>query len=246
MVLVIGRNPYWIAVLFISITTAACTGGCHDGPMYALKRVNPWYTAYEWKADEALATTDAQREAELKALISQIDSMPPAEQQSWVDQLDQLMEHDQSAHMRALAVRAAANSNIASSLGIIERGLDDDDSKVRIVSAQSLAARSEQEATRLIIKTIHSESNKDVRLAAITSLGNHRGDGVTETLRSTLEEPDLAYQYSSIASLRKVTGKDAGQSVDAWIAMLDSPASSETAPSETDGKSWASRLRKVF
>lgn len=245
MVRFIGHSRHWVAVFFSTVMTVACLSGCHDGPMYALKRVNPWYSVYEWNADEKLATTDAQRESELRALISQIYSMEPQEQKSWVNQLDQLMTHDKSAHMRALAVRAAAKSNIPESLVIIEKGLDDDDSKVRIVSAQSLQQKSDPEATRLLIKTIHSDSNKDVRLAAIASLGDHRGEGVMETLRSTLEEPDLAYQYSSISSLRKVTGKDAGQNVEAWLALLDSLPTSESPPEQNE-KSWAGRFKQLF
>lgn len=225
--------------LFVSLT------GCHDGPMYALKQANPFYSLGQWKADERLGPTDATRANELQTLMAQIDSMSPADQQRWVGELGKIMEHDQSPYMRGLAVRTAGNASVSDSISVIEKGLEDDDFKVRMVAASALAGRQEPEAAELLAKTVNSESNKDVRLAAIKSLGTHRGQTVTDTLKLALKEPELAYRYAAIASLKDVTGKDAGMEPAAWIAMLDNqPTGSSEA--ESDDSSRFSGLSDLF
>lgn len=222
---------YGLLALFVSLT------GCHDGPMYAIKRANPFYSLGQWKADERLGPTDATRAEELKTLMAQIDSMSPDDQQSWLGELGKIMEHDNSPYMRGLAVRAAGRAGVAESLSVIETGLEDDDFKVRMVAASALAGRQEPRAIELLAKTVNSEGNKDVRLAAIKSLGTHRGQTVTETLKLALKEPDLAYHYAAIASLKDVTGKDAGNEPAAWVAMLDNdPVSGSETDSEESGR----------
>jgi len=219
--------------------------GCHDGPLYALKYTNPWYTMHEWAEDEKLGITDVQRTQELKALISQIGWMSEEEQRKWMGEMGKLIEHDQSPHMRALALRAAIAASVPESLDVIAKGIEDTDPKVRIVGVRGLETRSDPRATQLLIKSLNSEANKDVRLAAILSLGNHRGPEVLEALKSTVREPDLAYQHASVISLKEVTGKDAGNDPEAWVALVDS-LPQESSATEVRSASWRERLLGIF
>jgi len=221
---------YGLLALFVFLA------GCHDGPMYAIKRANPVYSLGQWKADERLGPTDATRAEELKTLLAQIDSMSPAEQERWLGELDKIMEHDNSAYMRGLAIRAAGRAGVAESISVIEKGLEDDDFKVRMVAASALAGRQEPRAVELLAKTVNSESNKDVRLAAIKSLGTHRGQTVTETLKLALQEPELAYRYAAIASLKDVTGKDLGNESAVWVAMLEGESSEAESEEQQQSK----------
>ena len=230
-------------VLGLSVSLLGVSG-CHDGPMFALKQANPFYSMGQWKADQRLGPTDAKRAAELRKLVASIGSMSPEDQQTWVDQMAKIMEYDQSPYMRELAVRAAARANSPNAIAVIETGLDDDEFKIRMVAADSLAKRPEPKAVELLAKTVSSESNKDVRLAAIKSLGTHQGQQATDALKLALEEPDLAYRYATIASLRSVTGKDAGNEPAAWVAMLDSDANAGNG--STDDKSDSTNLLNKF
>lgn len=204
------------------LVIVVASAGCHDGPMYALKQANPMYSVGQWGADERLGPTDAERAKELQSLMAQIDSMPPEQQGRWVGELAKVMEHDGSPYMRSLAVRAAGRSTVEEALTVIETGLDDDDFKVRMCAASALSGRQEPRAVDLLAETVNSDANKDVRLAAIKSLGTQSGSKVTDALKLALKEPELAYQYAAIASLKNVTGKDVGDQPKAWIAMLES------------------------
>jgi HEAT repeat protein len=220
------------------------SSGCHDGPMYALKQANPFYVN-QWRADERLGPTDATRAAELQTLVAQIGAMPQAEQDRWIGELEKVMQYDKSPYMRELSIRAAGNAGTPKALAIIRTGLEDDDAKVRIFSASALASRREPEAIELLAKTVSDESNKDVRLEAIKSLGTHRGPRVVDALRLALEEPDLAYRHTAIVALRKSTGKDAGDDPAAWIAMLDSPDAPPTME-QPESESIARRIGNWF
>jgi hypothetical protein len=212
--------------------------------MYALKHVNPVFT-YQWAAHERLGPTDHKRAEALRQLVAEMPDMQAAEQQRWIPHLEQLMEFDESPHMRALAVQAAGGAKGADSLGVVRRGMEDDDAKVRMVAAKVLGDRAEPEAMRMLVETVNGEANKDVRLAAIKSLGNHRGEPVTDALKLALREPDLAYRHQSIASLRKVTGRDAGDNPEAWVAMLEH-GPSEGEMEDDSSSSWSGRLRSFF
>lgn len=229
------------AVLLVLV----CAAGCHDGPMFALKRINPYYTQYQWAADEALGPSDATRQAELDRVVDSIGSMNAAEQRRWVGELAKLVEHDASAHMRGQAVRAAGRSTVPEALTVIEAGMQDDHFKVRMIACTALASRADAEATRLLAESVSSETHKDVRLAAIKSLGAHRGPQATDALKLALQEPDLAYRHASIASLRQVTGRDVGSEPEAWLALLESPQRTDGGePTRT--ATWRERLGSFF
>lgn len=232
-----------LAPVLAAAGTLLLAAGCHDGPMYAIKQVNPFFTS-QWAAQEKLGTTDHKRAETLRQLVDDMPSMEASEQKRWVPHLQQLLEFDESPHMRALAVQAAARAEGTASLEVVRLGLDDDDSKVRMTAARALGERSEPEAMRMLVGTVNSEANKDVRLAAIKSLGNHQGVPVKDALKLALQEPDLAYRHASIASLRQITGQDAGDNAEAWIAMLEhGPSEGEV---EESPSSWGARLKSFF
>lgn len=232
-------GPRWAVLLIL-----ASASGCQDGPMFALKQANPYYRSYEWAADEAIGPTDATREAELRQLGRSIASMKSDEQRRWVGDLAKIMEHDPSPHMRCQAVHAAALATVPEAMAVLRTGIEDDHVKVRIASCDALGARQDPEATRLLAESVNSETSKDVRLAAIKSLGSHEGPQATDALKLALQEPELAYQHASIASLRQITGRDAGDQPEAWIAMLESPAGSEGEANRSP--SWSERLGSFF
>lgn len=226
-----------------ALLVLACAAGCHDGPLFALKRINPYYTQYEWAADEALGPSDATRSAELDRVVASIESMSASEQRRWVGEMEKLVEHDASPHMRGQAVRAAGRASVPEALEVIKTGMKDDHFKVRMIACTALASRSEPEATRLLAECVSSDTSKDVRLAAIQSLGSHRGSQATDALKLALEESDLAYRHASIASLRQITGRDVGSEPEAWVALLETP---QPASGDSGRSTWRERLESFF
>lgn len=198
------------------------TAGCQDGPLYALKHVNPYFTMKEWKADRELGVTDHQRREELVQLTESISEQSIERQRYWVGQLTQIMQQDPSAEMRRLAVAAAGKVRDDVGLALVESGLDDEDLKVRMEACRALGRRADDVAARMLAATAGTDTDQDVRNAAIEALGKVSGQVAVDALRTALRHRDPATRQLAIASLRGATGKDYGDEPEEWIAALDS------------------------
>ncbi|TWU11001.1 hypothetical protein Poly21_49080 [Allorhodopirellula heiligendammensis] len=217
----LGMGRRAILVVMLAAGTSGVTSGCKDGPMYALKTVNPYFTMRQWKRDEEIGITDHQRRQELQSLVKTMSGLPPERQAYWSKHLEQIYKHDANAEMRRLAVVAAGKSSDPSMLKLIEKSLEDDVIKVRMEACRALGNRREDEATRMLAETIGRSQNKDVRHAAISALAEHPGQVATNSLKLALEDRDPATQSLVIGALRQNTGKDYGDDPETWIAGLD-------------------------
>ncbi len=195
-------------------------GGCHDGPLYGLKVINPYYSLKQWKEDEKYGVTDKQRMTELGKLVDSMPNLPKDRQTYWMGHLRQIMEHDESAEMRRLAVMAAGQLKDGSGDDIVRDGLKDESTKVRTACCETLGRRTDGEAALLLADTAGSSTDQDVRHAAFAALGNHRGDIATDALKLALNDRNPATQDVAMKSLRTTTGKNYGNDPDVWIAAL--------------------------
>jgi HEAT repeat protein len=233
----------WFIVAPLAMT-AACVGasGCHDGPMYAMKQANPFFSMKQWKEDEEIGVTDHVRRQELAKLVDTIATLPPERQKFWGNQLQQILEHDTSGEMRRLAIASAAGlRDSEQSMDLIRTGLKDSVSKVRMESCRSLGKLSGEDASRTLVAVVGTDTDLDVRQAAVAALGNHKGSISTDTLRRTLEDRDPATRKLAISSLRQVTGRDYGEDPANWIAALDNKMQDASQP-----KSSIARLPEIF
>ncbi|OYP31668.1 HEAT repeat domain-containing protein [Rhodopirellula sp. MGV] len=221
---------------------APAIGGCHDGPMYALKSVNPYFTMRAWKKDTALGVTDHERRGQIQALAGQIEDMPEEKQAFWAGHLERIMESDPSPEMRFHAVHAAAGIKSSdASLRLIEKGLSDESIKVQAASCQSLGVRKEPEAVQLLAKTLNSTTELDVKHSAIAALKNHQGTIPVDSLRLILEDQDPATVYLAMDSLRGVMKEDHGNDPKEWIAAIDATRTPATPGGVTDGLRFAEK-----
>ena len=203
------------------LVTCVVGTGCQDGPLYALKEVNPWFTVRQWGGDEAIGVTDHTRREELMALAETIDQLPEDRQAFWSSHLQQIYTNDKSPEMRRLTVLAAGRSVDPSMLELIEQGLKDDSLKVRMEACRALGRRREEEASRMLASVLGKTQDKDVRHAAIAAIGQHPGEIANNALKLALQDRDPATQALVIASLKQSTGRDLGDDPKVWIAALD-------------------------
>ncbi len=210
------RTSGMIAFLAIMLVSS----GCHDGPLYGLKVINPYYSLKQWREDEKYGITDHKRRAELTKLVGSMPSLPKQRQTFWLKNLEQIMEHDESPEMRRLAVMAAGQLNDSAADEIVRDGLQDESVKVRMACCQTLGNRSDEQATRMLAETAGSTTDQDVRKAAFAALGKHQGTLATDALKIALEDRDPATRDIAMKSLRTSTGKNYGDDPDVWIAAL--------------------------
>lgn len=216
----LGKSRWrWLLVPTVCFAGGLITG-CHDGPLYALKHTNPYFTR-QWKSDEQIGVTDHRRCEELTSLAESMPSLRPDRQQFWSAHLSEIYNNDESAEMRRLAVLAAGKSSDPAMMGLIEKALDDENLKVRMESCRALGNRQDEQATRLLAATVGKSQDKDVRHAAIEALAEHSGPIAADSLKLALTDRNPATQALVIGSLRRSTGKDYGNDPETWIAALE-------------------------
>jgi len=228
-----------MSAIVISLLLGTSTG-CQDGPLYALKVANPYYSLHTWRKDEAIGVTDHQRRKELTVLAKTAKQLPSDKQQFWMPHLQEIMQNDASAEMRRLAVQAAGAMEIGEAKGVIERGLDDESVKVRMEACRALGRRTGIEAARSLVAVVGTETNVDVKHAALDALANHQDPIAVETLKVALSDRDPATRNLAVESLRDATGKDYGDDPQVWIAALNGE---EVQKQPTR---FAERLRELF
>ena len=215
------RITFSSGISFLIASMLCCLGGCQDGPLYALKAVNPYFVMKEWREDEAYGVTDHERRQQLAKLADSIEFYPNDRQEYWASHLQQILENDDSAEMRRLAVLASGKIKSGSNLALIEKGLDDDSVKVRMEACRALSRVDNEQSSRMLASMVGKESNQDVRNAAIESLAKHKNPISVNSLRLALSDRNPATRDLTIQSLRGATGKNLGNDPDVWIAELE-------------------------
>ncbi|MEM8671866.1 MAG: HEAT repeat domain-containing protein [Planctomycetota bacterium] len=243
-----SRQPlsrHWCKIrsrIFLILLATFCIAetGCQDGPLYALKVANPYFSWSQWGADEKIGVTDHQRRKQLTVLAETAGELPPEKQAFWAEQMEKLIETDQSPEMRRLAVRAASRMDVPTALEMIEKGLDDASLKVRMEACQALGRREGEDASRLLVATIGTDTDVDVKHAALEALAKQDNAIARDALRVALADRNPATRHLAIESLREVTGLDYGEDPKVWIAALDGLDVEEASPGFTE------RLRGLF
>lgn len=231
--------PRTVVMLAVGFGLPGLTG-CQDGPLYALKASNPYFAMKEWREDELIGPTDHTRRNEMLKLAASMDSLTTERQQYWLGHLKQVMENDQSVEMRRLAVNAAGKVIDPAALALIKDGLKDDSTKVRMEACRALARQDTSEAALVLAETVGSETNVDVRHAAMDALAKYQSPIAVDALRNTLKDRNPATRSLAMESLRGSTGKDYGDDPQVWIAALDG-----TSPDQPE-VSIAQRIRNIF
>jgi hypothetical protein len=237
-----SKSRAFLPVLLAVVTSVTCCAitGCQDGPLYALKAANPYFSLRQWKEDEAIGVTDHERRAQLQQLAAGIGDFDAPAQEEWLDDLNHLMDTDASPEMRRLAVLTAGNIDAPAAVKVLEKGLDDDSIKVRMEACRGLGNHNRDENVQLLAQTAGSETSVDVKHAAMKALQEQSSPQAVEALRLALADRNPATQNLAIASLRETTGKDYGDDPDTWIAALDGK------PIEERPTRFADRLRDLF
>jgi hypothetical protein len=231
------RQLTMFAVVWSVLVPAA---GCQDGPLYALKVANPYYSMKQWKEDEKYGLTDHVRLQEITKLVDSMPTLSKQRQAYWLEQLSQIMENDESPEMRRRAVMAAGQLNDPIADNIVREGLKDESVKVRMACCETLGNRTDPEATMMLAETAGSATDQDVRRTAFAALGKHKGPVATDALKIAIEDRDPATRDIVMASLRTSTGKNYGNDPEVWIAALQGK------PVEEQPVRFAERVENLF
>lgn len=132
---------------------------------------------------------------------------------------------DEDPSVRSAGARGLANHGEPRHVVMLVRALSDPDALVRREAARGLQRLHGDEAVMPLIQALKpaSESDRDVRIAAATALGQYPRVEVMDALIAALEEDrQLAVNDAALGSLRTLTGQDFGISRTAWVQWRQS------------------------
>lgn len=195
--------------------------GCADGPFPELKQLNPWVRK-QWAEDEAQVITYHRKVADLADLRRKAAHMPPQEQEATAGHLAARLKEEHSAVLRAELVRTLAEFPTPVAQSAVLAALQDASPHVRAVACKGLARHPSNEGLAALAKTLTSDSDLDVRIAAAGALGHFQGFEAAPALRPALDDRDPALQLAAVTSLERLEGHpEYRRNVAVWREHLD-------------------------
>lgn len=204
--------------VFALLFLIACTG-CAEGPFWRLGGYVPWVRA-KWAAEEQIAETVHSKKAKLRNLAKRASRLSAAEKERAVNDLATFIRNEKIIQLRVDAAYALGQINNQAAEEALVESLKDAEAEVRIAAVNALTLRKTETAGKELIRVVGSDTDKDVRSAAIRGLANYPSEATVQALARVLDEPEPALQYVAMKSLDDVTGADIGINVTRWKERL--------------------------
>jgi HEAT repeat protein len=153
------------------------------------------------------------------------------EQREITDQLARQIQIEPDPLVRQAVIRAISEFRTPMAQQVLEAGLADQHEMVRIACCQALAERAESVSVPSLAKSLRTDKDMNVRLAATEALGQIKSPEAVQALAAALDDRDPALQYVGVQSMKRVTGKDYGPDVQTWRQVAAGQAPPEKVPS---------------
>jgi hypothetical protein len=160
--------------------------------------------------------------------------------------------NEQNPLVKAAAIRALARHGEVTDARLIATQLADESRQVRWEAARGLQRLHDPSVVPDLLDRVRDpDEDVQVRVAAITALGQYGSDRVFQGLVSALEAPELAVNRAAVETLAQLTGEDFGIDPQAWLAWYAEArpdggalagASSFTYPTYDRPPSWLEQL----
>jgi HEAT repeat protein len=201
----------------------------------------PWPFGEDQTAElKKYGPVPVQRITALQERAKKLAKAKPEEQEAFASEMAHQMPNETDFNVRFAIITMMSHMDAPSAHAILYAGMKDPESEIRVACCNSWSKHPSPEATRMLAETLSGDTDLDVRLAAAKALSTAGDKEAVAALGRALEDSDPAVQFCAVASLKKVTGKDLGNDVNAWrqLALQPDPPIHAT--------TVASRLKQVF
>jgi hypothetical protein len=162
------------------------------------------------------------------------------EQRAITDQLARQIQVEPDPLVRQAVVKAIAEFRTPMAQQVLEAGLQDEHTMVRVACCKALGRRADSESVQSLASTLRNDEDIDVRLAATEALGEIKSPESIQALATALDDRDPAMQYVGVQSMKSITGQDYGPDVQSWRQVAAGQS-----PPPVPAPSVAERLRSI-
>jgi HEAT repeat protein len=177
---------------------------------------------------------------ELRKLAKRAKKMPAAEQERAVERLAADFPRESDGWVRREMLKALAHFPQPAAGAVLVSALGDAEVQTRRVACAGLGTRADKIAVQELARVLASDTNVDVRMAAIEAMGRAGDKGALGPLSEAMVDPDPAVQVQAQQALVAVSGRDYGSNVQAWRELAQSGTT------EAAEVSFAEKLRRNF
>ena len=182
--------------------------------------------------------TPDDRIKEYKELAKKAKKKTSTEQQEVVTRLCQELQNESEPLLRRHILRTLAVYPQDEAAAAIVGALSDHDLETRRAACRFLGERGGPDAVRELTRVISSDTDLDVRLAAVRAMGHTKETTALAPLAEALADADPAMQALAQESLTAVSGHHFGDNVQAWREYA------ATGKSDAPEVSLAERIRR--
>jgi len=222
----------------LAICCLIAVSGCADSARSFNKFVSrPFKKTPE---EELGIKTPQDRVDELRQLAKSAEKQSQAVQERVVAELAEEYRLESDAWVRREILRALANYPQNQAGAVLVDALGDAEVETRRVACAGLGTRGDAIAVQQLARVVGSETNVDVRLAAVEALGRTGDHSAVKPLVDVLTDPDPAMQWQTQQALAAASGRDYGNDVEAWREYA------QTGKTDAAEVSFAEKLRRTF
>ena len=211
------------------------TPGCTSSPF----RSENWTWHKKPATIPGIKTAD-ERIEELRAIAKRAPKMSNAEREQAAAGIAKEIQNENDLLVRIEMLKCLAVLPSPIAAAVLRSGLEDKDADVRIVCCQSWGKIGGEEAAMELARSLNSDTDVDVRLAAARALGETKSPSAIKVLGDALADSNPAMQARAMAGLKLASGKDYGNDVKAWRQFATGQ------PVDYQPPSLADRLKRVW
>jgi HEAT repeat protein len=213
------------------------TCGCAQTPELATWW--PWYEPDQTADLAKYGPISRQKIERLEELAKRVTGDAAEQERVSTELADQIQrESDPLVRLHIVRVLSGCQTPLASA--VLNAGLKDTDTDVRVECCKAWGRRAGPDASRVLGEALASDTSVDVRIAATKALGAMRDPQAVPLLAVALDDPDPALQFRAVEAMRLASGKDLGNDVNKWRQYAKNPD-----PNARE-ESVADKLRRLF
>ncbi len=166
--------------------------------------------------DRTSIITPAMRVSSIREMAPRARDANEADQLAMCEQLAQQIRTEPDPIVRLAIQETIAECRSPLAQTVLLAGLNDEDRDVRIACCRMLGRCADPAAVGPLGHVVGADPDADVRMAAVDALGNIKSSGSVQGIAAALQDRDPALQYAGVEAMKRATGADLGNDVQAW------------------------------